>query len=61
MYEATMTDPSIFTLPWTLKFPVVRINNPGMEILESACHEDNRDLEHLRHVKEAAQKKPGAN
>ena len=26
------------------------------EILEVACHEDNQDLEHLKHVKEEARK-----
>jgi hypothetical protein len=50
-YRATITDPVAYTRPYTVGFNINR--QPG-EILEVACHEDNQDLEHLRHVKEDA-------
>jgi hypothetical protein len=50
-YEATITDPLVYTRPFTVRFPVRR--QPD-ELLEVACHEDNQDLEHLREVKEEA-------
>ena len=50
-YEATITDPLVYTRPFTIRFPVRRQSD---ELLEVACHEDNQDLEHLREVKEEA-------
>jgi len=41
------------TRPYTLGFEMRRQQG---EILEVACHEDNQDLEHLKHVKEEAKK-----
>jgi hypothetical protein len=52
-YKVTITDPVVMTRPYTLGFPIRRQQG---EILEVACHEDNQDLEHLRHVKEEARK-----
>ena len=52
-YKVTITDPVVMTRPYTLGFQMRR--QPG-EILEVACHEDNQDLEHLKHVKEEARK-----
>jgi hypothetical protein len=50
-YKVTITDPVVMTRPYTLGFKIRRQQG---EILEVACHEDNQDLEHLRHVKEEA-------
>jgi hypothetical protein len=50
-YQATVTDPIVYTRPWTISFP---INRQDDEILEVACHEDNQDLRHLKEVKDAA-------
>jgi len=52
-YEATITDPVVYTRPFTIRFPLRRQMD---EILEVACHEDNQDLEHLKHVKDEARK-----
>ena len=37
-YEATMSDPTTWTRPWTVRIPFKRINEP---LLEYACHEGN--------------------
>jgi hypothetical protein len=50
-YEATITDPVVYTRPFTIRFPVRR---QGDELLEIACHEDNADLEHLKEIKDEA-------
>ena len=52
-YKVTITDPVVMTRPYTLGFPIRRQQG---EILEVACHEDNQDLDHLKHVKEEAKK-----
>ena len=40
-YEATITDPTVFTRPWTLRIPERRM--PDDEFWEFACHEGNQD------------------
>ena len=50
-YEATVTDPIVYSRPWTIGFPLHRQND---ELLEVACHEDNQDLQHLKDVRDAA-------
>lgn len=50
-YQATVTDPNVYTGPWTIEMPLVR--QPG-EMLEVACHEDNQDLQHLKDIRDAA-------
>lgn len=50
-YQATVTDPIAYTRPWTIAFP---INRQKEELLEVACHEDNRDLAHLKDIRDAA-------
>ena len=52
-YKVTITDPVVMTRPYTLGFQMRRQTG---EILEVACHEDNQDLEHLKHVKDEARK-----
>ena len=50
-YKVTITDPVVMTRPYTLGFKIRRQQG---EILEVACHEDNQDLEHLKHAKDEA-------
>ncbi len=50
-YQATVTDPVVYTRPWTISFPVER---EKFELLEAACHEEDRDLPHLKALKDAA-------
>ena len=50
-YEATVTDPIVYTRPWTIAFPIKR---QKFELLEVACHEDNQDLPRLKAIKDAA-------
>jgi len=40
-YEATITDPTVFTRPWTMR--VVQRRMPDEEMWEFACHEGERD------------------
>jgi len=47
-YQATIEDPQVFTRAWTMKFVLARQTQPDYQIFESACHEDNRDLEHIK-------------
>ena len=51
MYRATLTDPLVYTRPFTVEVQLNRDENG--ELLEVACHEDNQDLAHMRDVKEA--------
>jgi hypothetical protein len=50
-YEATMTDPVVYTRPWTMAFPM---KLEKFELREAACHEEDRDLPHLKALKDAA-------
>jgi hypothetical protein len=40
-YEATITDPTVFTRPWTMR--VAQRRMPDDEFWEWACHEGERD------------------
>lgn len=53
-YRATVTDPIVYTAPWTIEIP---LNRQDDELLEVACHEDNQDLQHLKEVRDAAREK----
>ena len=46
-FEARIEDPTMYTRPWTLAFPFVRNKEEGYYQLEYACHEGERDLQHL--------------
>ena len=46
-YEATIEDPKIYTRPWKMAVPLVRVKDEGYELIEEACIEGNRDVEHL--------------
>ena len=53
-YRATVTDPVVYTRPWTIGF---RLNRQEGEMLEVACLEDDQDLPHLKDVKDEFNKK----
>ena len=53
-YQATVTDPVVYTRPWTIAFPITR--EKGM-MYEAACHEEDHDLPHLKAIKDAAARK----
>jgi hypothetical protein len=42
-YEITVTDPSVYTSPWTLSFPLTLDDN--YQMFEYACHEGNQSIE----------------
>ncbi|MBI3049945.1 MAG: hypothetical protein HYY76_16720 [Acidobacteria bacterium] len=45
-YEVTITDPTVFTRPWTMRIPTVRSEQPAdYEMWESACHEGERSAD----------------
>jgi hypothetical protein len=50
-YEATVTDPLVYTRPWTIVLP---LNRGKFELTEAACHEEDRSLPHLKAIKDAA-------
>ena len=54
-YEATITDPTVFTRPWTIRYgPFSRVES-DQEHVEDSCHEVNVDLVHLKALYDAAQ------
>jgi hypothetical protein len=50
-YEATVSDPLVYTRPWTIAFPIKRQKD---EMLEVACLEGNDDLQHLKEIRDQA-------
>jgi hypothetical protein len=44
IYEFTVNDPLTWVKPWTVQFPMTRINEP---IYEYACHEGNYSLRNI--------------
>jgi hypothetical protein len=56
-YQATVTDPIVYTRPWTIEIP---LNRSEGELLEVACLEDDQDLQHLKDIKDAARAKEQA-
>ena len=40
-YEAVITDPKVYTRPWTMALRFERIKDYGSELWEEACHEGN--------------------
>ena len=53
-YQATVTDPVVYTRPWTLAMSFKR---EKFELTEGACHEEDHDLPHLKALKDAAARK----
>ncbi len=50
-YEATVTDPVVYSRPWTIS---VSFNREKFDLTEAACHEEDSDLPHLKAIKDAA-------
>jgi hypothetical protein len=50
-YQAAVTDPVVYTQPWTIAFPMKR---EKFELREAACHEEDHDLPHMKALKDAA-------
>jgi hypothetical protein len=50
-YEATVTDPVVYSRPWTIRYPFRR---EKFELAEAACHEEDHDLPHLKKIRDAA-------
>jgi hypothetical protein len=50
-YQATITDPVVYTRPWTIALP---LNREKFELTEAACHEEDGSLPHLKAIKDAA-------
>src|SRR5688572_906947 len=46
-YQVTIDDPSVYTRPWTMAFPLRRNTEKGFRLLEEACHEGERNTEPL--------------
>jgi hypothetical protein len=44
MYEATITDPNVFTRPWTIRMPLYRRIEEGKQLLEYKCVEFVEEL-----------------
>ncbi|MEP7353585.1 MAG: hypothetical protein ABI824_10180 [Acidobacteriota bacterium] len=45
-YEATLTEPKVYTRPWKIAFDLTRNLEEGYETLEYACVEGEQDLQH---------------
>lgn len=45
-YEFTVSDPQTWTKPWTAMIPMTKVD-PGEQMYEYMCHEDNYDIVHL--------------
>ena len=55
-YEATITDPTVFTQPWTVRYgPFRRVEEFDREHVENSCHEGNVDLARLKTLYDASQ------
>lgn len=37
-YEATITDPDVYTRPWTIRMPLYRDRDPNAQLYEYECH-----------------------
>jgi hypothetical protein len=44
-YESRVTDPQVYTRPWTMVFALTRNGDRAYELWEQACHEGNRSVE----------------
>jgi hypothetical protein len=54
MYEFTVDDPLTWVRPWTVQFPMTRMNEP---IYEYACHEGNYSLRNILAAARNAERK----
>ncbi|MBV9503752.1 MAG: hypothetical protein JO323_01975 [Acidobacteriia bacterium] len=46
VYQATMTDPKVFTKPWTIRVTLQRHKEPSFRITEDECLEDTNGVRH---------------
>jgi hypothetical protein len=53
-YQATITDPLVYTRPFTIAMPLKRL--PG-ELMEAACHEEEHDLPVLKRIRDSERAK----
>lgn len=56
LYEATITDPKVFTRPWKIAFELGRNLEADYENLEYACVEGEQDLQHYTESQGGAKK-----
>ena len=45
-YEAVISDPKVYTQPWKIAFPIRRNTQANYELMEFACVEGEKDLQH---------------
>jgi hypothetical protein len=55
-YEATITDPKVYTRPWKIAFGIRRNKQAGFELMEFACVEGEKDLQHYVETEGGGQK-----
>jgi hypothetical protein len=64
LYQATVTDSTTFTQPWTFELTWLRLDDGRNQIFESACHEGNYALTSIlagaRAIEAAAQGSAGS-
>ena len=48
LFEARIEDDTMYTRPWTVAFALERNTEEGYYQIEYACHEGERDLQHLK-------------
>ncbi len=51
MYEATIEDPTVYTRPWTISFPLYRRMEPNMQLMEFKCQPFVEELLYGRFTK----------
>jgi hypothetical protein len=56
-YEAIITDPIVYTRPFTISMPLHRLKS---DLLEAACHEEDHDLPVLKRVRDQERARIGA-
>jgi hypothetical protein len=54
-YEATITDPQVYTEPWTISMPLYRRLDPGMQLIEFKCVEYVEELLYGQYRKPVAE------
>ncbi len=55
-YEATITDPKVYTQPWKTAFPIRRNRQANYELMEFACVEGEKDLQQYTESEGATKK-----
>jgi hypothetical protein len=50
-WEATISDPVVYTRPFTIAMPLKRVIGTG-DLLEAACHEEDHDLPVLKRIRD---------